>query len=593
MKKLKRTLKRFFFPPEGTPLWLRVLPYAVLGVLTLVVFVSSAYAWDYTNSPEFCGETCHTMPPEYTAYLTSPHARIDCVDCHIGKGFITTKITRKAGDAKHIIRLLFHEYEFPLRAEEMRPARETCELCHFPEKFSDDSLRELKEFASDIENTPSTTYLLMHTGGGTERQGLGQGIHWHIENPVYYYATDPEEQDIPYVKVVNEDGSVNEYIDVESGLDPAQIPPEDLKEMDCITCHNRITHLVKPPEEILDALLAQGIVSPEIPEIKRVAVEIFYRPYEDTPTALASIAGIENFYKEYYPEFYAENNPLMQTAIAALQVAYNQSVYPEQKSDWNSHPNNVGHIYSPGCFRCHDGKHLNEEQEAIRLECNLCHAVPVVAGQYDFVTNLEISQGPEPESHLNANWISLHRNVYDQTCQNCHTTEDAGGTSNTSFCSNSACHGNVFEYAGFDAPALREILLDQMSDMVSEPVVTPEPSETESQAGSEESQSEGLQPLPPETQPSADELVYDGYIGALFQEKCGGCHGENAMKGLDLLTYNTAMQGSVDGPVIVPGDPTASLLIQIQSGEKPHFGQLTEDELKNVQAWIDAGAPEK
>jgi nitrate/TMAO reductase-like tetraheme cytochrome c subunit len=589
MKRLKRALKRFFFPPEGTPLWIRILPYAVLGVLTLFVLVSSAYAWDYTNSPEFCGEACHTMPPEYTAYLASPHARVDCVDCHIGKGFITTKITRKAGDAKHIIRLAFHDYEFPITAEEMRPARETCELCHYPEKFSDDSLREIKQFASDIENTPSTTYLVMHTGGGTERQGLGRGIHWHIENPVYYYANDHEEQEIPYVKVVNEDGSVTEYLDIESELDPSEIPDEELKEMDCITCHNRITHLVKQPEEILDALLAQGIVSTEIPEIKRVAVEIFRRPYEDTETALTSIAGIENYYKTYYPEFYAENNPLMQTAIAALQVAYNQSVYPEQKSDWDSHPNNVGHIYSPGCFRCHDGKHLNQEQEAIRLECNLCHAIPVVAEQYDFVTSLEISQGPEPESHLNPNWISMHHNAFDQTCQNCHTTEDAGGTSNTSFCSNSACHGNVFEYAGFDAPALREILMEQMPELVAEPVATPEPSETESGATSESE----LQPLPTETKPSMEELTYNGYIGTLFQEKCGGCHGENnAMVGLNLLTYETAIQGSDRGPVIVPGDPEASLLIQIQSGEKPHFGQLTEDELQNVQAWIAAGAPE-
>jgi nitrate/TMAO reductase-like tetraheme cytochrome c subunit len=348
MNRLKAWFKKFFFPREGAPLWLRLLPYAVLGMLTLAVLVSSAYAWEYTNSPEFCGQACHTMPPEYTAYLTSPHARVDCVDCHIGKGFITTRITRKAGDAKHIIRLAFHDYEFPIRAEELRPARETCERCHFPEKFSDDSLREIKTFASDLHNTPSTTYLIMKTGGGTKRLGLGQGIHWHIENQVYYYSEDPEEQTIPYVRVIKADGSVSEYLDLESELDPAQIAAESLKEMDCITCHNRITHLVNPPEKILDQLLERGIVSPAIPEIRRQAVYLFYLPYANKAAALEKISALEGFYQTYYADFYADNADLVKTAVAALRDAYDQSVFPEQQSDWNSHPNNVGHIFSVG-----------------------------------------------------------------------------------------------------------------------------------------------------------------------------------------------------------------------------------------------------
>lgn len=594
MKKMKNKLKRFFFPPEGTPFWIRILPYAVLGVLTVIVLFSSVYTWEYTNSPEFCGTACHTMPPEYTAYLTSPHARVDCVDCHIGKGFITTRITRKAGDAKHIIRLAFHDYEFPIKAEEMRPASDTCELCHFPEKFSDDSLREVRQFTSDVENTPYTTYLIMHTGGGSQRLGLGQGIHWHIENPIYYYAADHEEQEIPYVQVVNEDGSMTEYFDVESEFDPNQISPEELKEMDCITCHNRITHLVNPPEKILDQLLNNGVISSDIPEIRRQAVYLFQLPYQTKEEALGKIATLESFYEKSYPDYYAENYDLVKTAVDELVSAYDSSVYPEQKSDWNSHPNNVGHQFSPGCFRCHDGKHLNFEQEAIRLECNLCHAIPMVAQQYDFVTNLEISHGPEPELHLNTNWISMHRDVFDQTCQNCHTTEDPGGTSNISFCSNSACHGNVFEYAGFDAPGLRTILLEQMPEIVAEsiteeePVSTPETLETQPEATAAAEK----QPVLQETRPSADELTFNDDVGVLLQEKCGACHGENAMVGLDLTSYESTMEGGDNGSVIMPGDPGASVLIQIQSGENSHFGQFTPNEFELVSQWITAGAPE-
>lgn len=159
MKRLLKRLNDFFFPPAGASKWVRILPFAVLGLLTLVLLTAGAYGWEYTNSSEFCGESCHTMPPEYTAYLTSPHARIACVDCHIGKGFIATRITRKAGDLKHVTATIFKNYEYPIRAGDLRPARETCELCHFPEKFSDDSLRQIQRYRDDIDNTPYNIYL--------------------------------------------------------------------------------------------------------------------------------------------------------------------------------------------------------------------------------------------------------------------------------------------------------------------------------------------------------------------------------------------------------------------------------------------------
>lgn len=564
MKRISQWLKNFFFPPSGSPTWVRVLPYAVLGVLTLMLLTSAAYAWDYTNSPAFCGESCHTMPPEYTAYLVSPHARIDCVDCHIGKSFIATRITRKAGDLKHVFATAFKTYEFPIRAHDLRPARETCEKCHFPEKFSDDSLREIKRYENDIENTPQSIYLVLKTGGGSQREGLGRGIHWHIENPVYFLATDPEEQNIPYVKTVDADGTTTEYVSVDSGIDPASISQDQLIEMDCITCHNRITHKVPPPDDTIDQLITTGNISAAIPEIRQKAIQVFEQPYDSREMGVNGIAGLSGYYQVYYPDFYAQNKPLVDEAIAEIQQAYLNSVYPEQKSDWTSHPNNIGHKDSPGCFRCHDGKHLNAQEQAIRLECNLCHSIPVVSGPTDFVADVEISRGPEPESHLNQNWISLHHDAFNETCANCHTTDNPGGTDNSSFCSNSACHGNVWEYAGFDAPGLREILMPQ---------IPPTPT-----------------PLP--EQPGG-ELTYDAVIGPLFQSRCGSCHGDGGIQGLNLTTYQTALAGGISGPAIVPGDPEKSLVVQKQSADKPHFSQLTPQELDRVIQWIEAGAPEK
>jgi nitrate/TMAO reductase-like tetraheme cytochrome c subunit len=582
MRAILRRIKHFFLPPPETPTWKRILPYAILGMLTMVFLTAFAYTWEYTNSPQFCGETCHTMPPEYTAYLTSPHARVDCVDCHIGKGFIAERITRKAGDVKHIVSLAFKRYEFPIRADELRPARETCEKCHFPEKFSDDSLRRLHQFDNDQDNSASTIYLVMKTGGGTSRLGQGKGIHWHIENPVYYFPTDAEEQEIPYIEVPYDDGSTTAYLDIESGFDPASLGAEDLVEMDCITCHNRITHLVKQPENIIDQLLSLGVISPGIPEIRRVGVEMMRREYESKEQALLGISRIEAYYKSVYPEFYAENQDQIQEAVVALQEAYDRSVYPQQKSDWDSHPNNVGHEFSPGCFRCHDGKHLNTEQEAVRLECNLCHSIPVVSAESDFVAEIEISRGPEPQSHFNPNWISLHNQVFNESCANCHSMQDPGGTSDSSFCSNSACHGRAWDYAGFDAPALREILLEQASILLP----TPEP-----QAATPDPAPE-VSPQPEAATAEPEALTFTQTIGPLLAAKCSACHGQGGQKGLNLTTYAGVMDGGESGAAIVPGDPDSSLLVQIQSAQPAHFGQFTSSELDQVVEWIAIGAPE-
>lgn len=561
--KIRERLRKFFFPPPDSPRWLLLLPYAILGVLTLLLLTSGAYAWDYTNSPAFCGTTCHTMPPEYVAYQISPHARVACVECHIGREFIGNQILRKAGDIRHIVAAAFRTYEFPIMVKSMRPARETCEKCHSPDKFSDDSLRVISHYREDEKNTPYSIYLILKTGGGSKREGLGRGIHWHIENKVYYYAADREEQVIPYIRVVNDDGSTEEYVDIEADFDPTTLDESLLKELDCITCHNRITHRIYTPEDSIDAALARGAISAAIPEIRSQGAQILRIEYPTQEEAFSAIAGLQDFYRENYAEFYSVNQEQIEIAISVLQDIYADSVFLDQKADWDTHPSNVGHINSPGCFRCHDGKHLNAEQEAIRLECNLCHSIPVVAEAQDFVTRIEISRGPEPESHLNPNWISLHHEAFNETCSSCHATDDPGGTSNTSFCSNSACHGGAFPFAGFDAPALREILQSQLPT----PVPTPTPA------------------------PVIGAPTYDANVQAIFVNRCGACHGATAIAGLDLTTYAGVMKGSTNGPVIVPGESANSRLIQVQSDQ--HFANLSPEELQLVIRWIDAGALEK
>ena len=223
MSRIWTAISGLFFPPPGTPLWRRALPYTLLGIVTLVLGVGIVQGWTYTNSPEFCGMACHTMPPEYSAYQRSPHARVQCVECHLGRDEISTQFTRKAGDMRHVFRTVSEDYELPIRAHQMRPARDSCEQCHFPEKFSDDSLREIRDFLSDENNTPLTTYLIMKTGGGSEREGLGKGIHWHIENELSYLPVDPLHQEIPYVRSIDGEGNITEYYDIASGITPNDV----------------------------------------------------------------------------------------------------------------------------------------------------------------------------------------------------------------------------------------------------------------------------------------------------------------------------------------------------------------------------------
>ncbi len=559
--KFGERIRNFFFPPTGSPRWMLIVPYAILAVLVLSLIGGGTYVWDYTNSPKFCGTSCHTMPPENAAYLASPHANVYCTECHIGRAFFGQQFARKTEDVREIVAMTFHLYEYPIRASRTRPARETCEKCHQPEAFADDSLHVATHFADDQNNTASTTYLILKTGGGAKRQGLGLGIHWHIVNKVEYYATDDLSQNIPYVRVYNDDGTTTEYVDVQSGFNPQSIDASKLKTMDCITCHNRVTHDFMPPAQSVDLAMSRGLIDPGIPDIHLKAVELLNVKYATRQDAMDAIAGLDRYYQN---STYKGHEDKIQAAIRAIQDIYDNTVFLDQKVDWTTYPNNLGHIDSPGCFRCHDGKHLNSSQQAIRLECNLCHSIPVVSGPQAFVTNIEVSRGPEPDTHRNPNWISLHNKSIDSSCRACHTMEDAGGTSNTSFCSNSACHGTVFKYAGFDAPQLRAVLQAQIPT----PAATPTPAA-------------------PVGNPT-----FEANIAPILDNECKLCHNSTTLAGgMDLTSYAGALKGGKDGAVIQPGDSAASLLVKIQSSK--HFMNLSPAELSLVEQWIDAGALEK
>jgi hypothetical protein len=376
----------------------------------------------------------------------------------LGRDFITTTFTRKAGDLMHVVRYSSGNFTFPLYATTMIPAREACEKCHWPEKFQEDRSVAIKHFSADQSNTLVTTYLLLKTGGGTQREGLGIGIHWHIENQVDFIATDELQQNIPWIQVTDTSGKQTIYTDVENPLTPDEIAKGSKQRVDCITCHNRISHTFTSPDQSVDNALALQRIDSTIPFIKQKAVQVLSASYKTFDEANKSIDGLDAVYAKEYPDYYKTHTSQIKSAIDFLKTTYQSIVFPTQDLSWTTHPDNIGHKDSPGCFRCHDGKHFTaDNKQSIRLECNVCHTLPEVGKAGGPAPVISMTKADEPDSHKTTTWIAEHRTAFNSSCQACHDTSNAGGNDNSSFCSNSACHGTQWRFVGLDAPGLAKI----------------------------------------------------------------------------------------------------------------------------------------
>lgn len=419
-------------------------------------FMGSVTLMDYAESTEFCS-LCHVMAPEHTVYQNSPHAKTACGTCHIGPGAYQA-FAAKVRSAHYVWAYPLGLYEKPIPSPitSMRPVEVVCAQCHWPQKFYNDRLVRIPSYGQDEANSLTETVLVVNTGGGPTEEGLGRGIHWHIENPVYYIATDEKRQDIPWVQATF-NGVTTEYISADSKLTPEAIAKAEKRKMDCVDCHNRASHNFRRPEEALDQALALGQIAVDLPFIKREGVKVLEQKYATEAEAAKAVAGVEDFYKTNYAALYASRQADVRKAVAGLQDIFNKTQFPFMGADWKSHANNIGHTDFPGCFRCHDGKHLSQDNQAIRLECNICHSVPQVAAPGKRIPAIEVSAAKEPASHKSTTWLAQHRYRFDATCAQCHTIDNPGGNDNSSFCSNGACHGAKWTYAGLNAPQVREL----------------------------------------------------------------------------------------------------------------------------------------
>jgi nitrate/TMAO reductase-like tetraheme cytochrome c subunit len=359
------------------------LTFAGLTFIFLFMSAFGSYrAFEFTESVTFCGQTCHTvMKPEYVAYKASPHARVACVECHVGPG-AGWYVRSKLSGAYQLYSVTFHKYSRPIKTpvHNLRPAQETCEQCHWPEKFWGAQLKTFSHYGYDEQNSLRQMRMLIKTGGGsTPSAGVATGIHWHmnIANKITYVSIDEQRQVIPWIRVEDRQGHVTEYRATEGNqLTPEQIARMPQRRMDCVDCHNRPAHIYLPPDKAVDDALAAGRMDATLPYIKKQSVELLSQHYDTTDEALNAIGGgLDNFYRTNYAALYAQRPDAIKTAIAETQHIYQTYFFPEMRTDWQTHPNNIGHYYSVGCFRCHDGQHVSNDGRVILNDCNICHTV--------------------------------------------------------------------------------------------------------------------------------------------------------------------------------------------------------------------------
>jgi hypothetical protein len=362
------------------PVVRRTLEWVALatGVNLLIIGTASYRGVQYLDSSNFCGTTCHVMLPENTAYHVSPHAHVACVDCHIGPG-LPWMVRAKLTGLRQVYMVATHTYPRPIPSpvKDLRPASQTCEQCHWPGRFTGDKLLVRTSYTEDEKNTPQTDVVMLKVGG-SNGQGVS-GIHGHHladAARIRYVSTDPQRQTIPAVYYTDDKGKTTEFLSSDAKLTKEQLDRGEHRVMDCLDCHNRPAHIADLPENAVDEQMSIGRIGPDLPYIRKKAVEVLKVNYTTREVAEQSITSeITKFYQSNYPEIdRARGAAVKQTAQEVANI-YLRNIFPDMRVTWGTHPNNLGHTDFPGCFRCHDGSHTSADGQTITNDCAACHQI--------------------------------------------------------------------------------------------------------------------------------------------------------------------------------------------------------------------------
>lgn len=381
-----------------------------LALVILVVPLFSYQTYNATESNDFCGKLCHTvMTPEYTTYQYSSHARVKCVECHIGSG-AGWYVKSKLSGIRQVLAVALNTYPKPVPTpiKDLRPARETCEECHWPKKFIGYKEMVRTYFHSNEENTSHKIRMLMKIGGEENSLMGGSGIHYHmlLANKVEYIARDNARQEIPWVRITHNNLTEEVFENQDIPLTEAEKETLEVRTMDCMDCHNRPSHQFPSPMHAVNKAMSSETISLDLPKIKLVSVQALSQEYAGTEQAMLGIeAFVQDYYKENYPEEAENQEYSLAKSVAGLQEIYRQTIFPEMKAKWSAYPDNIGHRDWPGCFRCHNENMVSEKGNAIFTTCNKCHLI-LAQGENIERIEVNINEGlpfihPDEEEELN------------------------------------------------------------------------------------------------------------------------------------------------------------------------------------------------
>lgn len=355
----------------------------VLSVVNLTVFSLVIYeAYHFTESDFFCGAICHTvMAPEYTAYQRSSHAKVKCVSCHIGSG-AEWYVKAKLSGLRQVKAVIDGSYSTPIPApvEHLRPAQDTCQECHWPEKFHGKKVKKFIAFTNDDQLHPEEQDIALHIGGRNPITEKFEGIHWHVSNHVkiVYESLNEKRTAIGTIKVSRPSGVTEEYridgVEAEDGV-------KNWRTMDCVDCHNRPTHVYDDFEEKVDFGLFSKKIDPSIEGIREDSLTVLQKNYisrdeakeqivEDLLSLQAARSGAD-FVAEHEHEIIRSGDYLLEVYLA--------NIWPKMKVTWGTYKSHLGHKFEEdgyGCFRCHDEEHETDFGKVMSQSCDLCHDEP-------------------------------------------------------------------------------------------------------------------------------------------------------------------------------------------------------------------------
>jgi len=395
----------------------------IVGTVSFLLLtgIGSSRAFHYTETNEFCGTLCHgVMEPEYVAYQQSAHSRVNCVECHVGEG-TEWYVKSKLSGLYQVYSVLFNKYPTPIETpiHNLRPAREICEECHWPEKFYSYRLRNEINYLADSTNTKWNIQLKMKIGSEHSAGGVTEGIHWHVNQDVKieYLSSSEKRNMLPWVRYINgATGDTLIYQDIYETLEPEAMDSMELREMDCLDCHNRPSHHFLPPQEFIDDLISAHKIPVELPEVKALAMQVFfYESFSSRDSGRMAIQEeVRSFYLTNYPELSRQKPELIQQATEGMLAGYSRHIFPEMKANWDAYPNNIGHSEFNGCFRCHNGNHESEDGQVISRDCKLCHSILAQGNSSNYVSST-IDQSLEFKHP-----VDIDQAWKEMACADCH-----------------------------------------------------------------------------------------------------------------------------------------------------------------------------